>query len=186
LFVSHEPCASAMLLVVSALEACALDTYITAIYEHNVVVSEDTEVPVSPEEALMLMDKNRAILEVAIKAAARQGAHIIVTPEDGIYVWVFTINPYLKDVPDPQVDWILCADPGRYHPCCPRGNGPVRSSFRSGYTKPCNSSDPRCPSDGRCRFNTNVVFDSEGKLVAHYHKVKRILQDSGSARSSGD
>lgn len=63
--------ASAVLLVLSALEACALDSYVAAVYEHSVVLSEDTEVPVSPEEALMQMDKNMAILEAAIKAAAR-------------------------------------------------------------------------------------------------------------------
>lgn len=57
-----------------------------------------------------------AILEVVIKEAARKGAHIIVTPQDGIYGWVLTretIYPYLEDIPDSQVDWIPCVDPGR-------------------------------------------------------------------------
>ncbi|NXE78005.1 VNN1 Pantetheinase, partial [Cochlearius cochlearius] len=179
--------ASAVLLVLSALEACALDSYVAAVYEHNVILSEDTEVPVSPEEALMLMDKNMAILEAAIKEAARQGAHIIVTPEDGIYGWVFTretIYPYLEDIPDPQVDWIPCADPRRFAPSpvlerlsCLARNNSIYVVANMGDKKPCNSSDPRCPSDGHYQYNTNVVFDSEGKLVARYHKYNLFVTE---------
>ncbi|NWX74829.1 VNN1 Pantetheinase, partial [Alca torda] len=175
------------LLVLSALEACALHTYVAAVHEHNVVLSEDTELPVSPEEALMLMDRNMAILEAAIKEAARQGAHIIVTPEDGVYGWVFareTTYPYLEDIPDPQVDWILCADPGRFAPSpVPERlsslarNNSIYVVANMGDKKLCNSSDPRCPSDGHCQFNTNVVFDSEGKLVALHEQYNLFVTE---------
>uniref|UniRef100_A0A8C8YE23 Vanin 3 n=1 Tax=Panthera leo TaxID=9689 RepID=A0A8C8YE23_PANLE len=92
----------------------ALDTFIAAVYEHAVILPNRTETPVSKEEALLLMNKNIDVLENAVKLAARQGAHIIVTPEDGIYGWVFTretIYPYLEDIPDPEVNWIPCTDP---------------------------------------------------------------------------
>uniref|UniRef100_A0A667H755 Vascular non-inflammatory molecule 3 n=1 Tax=Lynx canadensis TaxID=61383 RepID=A0A667H755_LYNCA len=92
----------------------ALDTFVAAVYEHAVILPNRTETPVSKEEALLLMNKNIDVLENAVKLAARQGAHIIVTPEDGIYGWVFTretIYPYLEDIPDPEVNWIPCTDP---------------------------------------------------------------------------
>nr|KAF6363921.1 vanin 3 [Pipistrellus kuhlii] len=92
----------------------ALDTFIAAVYEHAVILPNRTETPASKEEAVLLMNKNIDVLEKAVKLAATQGAHIIVTPEDGIYGWVFTretIYPYLEDIPHPEVNWIPCTDP---------------------------------------------------------------------------
>ncbi|XP_004874617.1 vascular non-inflammatory molecule 3 [Heterocephalus glaber] len=158
----------------------ALDTFIAAVYEHAVILPNRTEKPVSHEEALLLMNKNIDVLEKAVKLAAQQGAHIIVTPEDGIYGWVFTresIYPYLEDIPAPEVNWIPCRNPKRF------GNTPVQERLSClakdnsiyvvaniGDKKPCNASDPQCPPDGRYQYNTNVVFDAEGRLVARYHK----------------
>uniref|UniRef100_A0A8B9Y6K5 Vanin 3 n=1 Tax=Bos mutus grunniens TaxID=30521 RepID=A0A8B9Y6K5_BOSMU len=101
------------ILVLFVLRVGALDTFLASVFEHALILPNRTETPVLKEEALLLMNKNIDVLEKALKLAAR-GAHIIVTPEDGIYGWVFTretIYPYLEDIPDPEANWIPCRDP---------------------------------------------------------------------------
>uniref|UniRef100_A0A2K6QM81 Vanin 3 n=1 Tax=Rhinopithecus roxellana TaxID=61622 RepID=A0A2K6QM81_RHIRO len=162
-----------------ALSVGALDTFIAAVYEHTVILPNRTETPVSKEEGLLPMNKNIDVLEKAVKLAAKRGAHIIVTPEDGIYGWVFTresIYPYLEDIPDPGVNWIPCRDPWRFGntpgqqrlSCLAKDNS-IYVVANTGDKKPCNASDPQCPPDGRYQY-TDVVFDSQGKLVARYRK----------------
>lgn len=162
------------------LRVSALDTFIAAVYEHAVILPNETEAPVSQDDALLLMNKNLDILERAIKQAAEQDAQIIVTPEDALYGWKFTretISPYLEDIPDPQVTWIPCEDPHRF------GHTPIQARLSClaksnsiyilaniGDKKPCNSRDPTCPASGYYQYNTNVVYNKEGKLVARYHK----------------
>ena len=41
-----------------------------------------------------------------------------------------------------------------------------------GDKKPCSSRNTTCPSNGHYQYNTNVVYDAKGKLVARYHKVR--------------
>uniref|UniRef100_A0A673V744 CN hydrolase domain-containing protein n=1 Tax=Suricata suricatta TaxID=37032 RepID=A0A673V744_SURSU len=132
-----------------------------------------------PKEALVLMNKNLDVLENAVQLAARQGAHIIVIPEDGIYGWVFTretIYPYLEDIPDPKVNWIPCTEPRERQSmmqqrlsCLAKDNS-IYGVANIGDKKPCNASDPQCPPDGCYQYNTDVVFDSKGRLLARYHK----------------
>ncbi|KAF4024584.1 hypothetical protein G4228_016613 [Cervus hanglu yarkandensis] len=163
------------------LHVSALDTFKAAVYEHAVILPSDTKTPVSPGEALFLMNKNIDILEKAIKQAAeQQGAQIIVTPEDALYGWKFTretIFPYLENIPDPQVNWIPCQDPRRFghtpvqaRLSCLAKNNSIYVVANMGDKKPCNSSHTKCPSNGHYQYNTNVVYDKTGKLVARYHK----------------
>lgn len=44
-----------------------------------------------------------------------------------------------------------------------------------GDKKQCNSSDSRCPEDGHFFYDTTVAFNTEGKLIARYHKVKNFI-----------
>lgn len=39
-----------------------------------------------------------------------------------------------------------------------------------GTKQPCKHTDPHCPRDGRYQFNTNVVFNDAGTLIATYRK----------------
>ncbi|KAF6116947.1 vanin 2 [Phyllostomus discolor] len=164
-----------------ALHVSALDTFIAAVYEHAVILPEKTETPVSQDNALLLMNKNIDILEKAIKQAAQQGAEIIVTPEDALYGWSFTretIFPYLEDIPDPRVNWIPCQDPHKFGhtpvqvrlSCLAKDNS-IYVLANIGDKKPCKSNDPTCPSNGYYQYNTNVVYDKKGQLVARYHKA---------------
>ncbi|PNJ78578.1 VNN2 isoform 4 [Pongo abelii] len=156
------------------------DSFIAAVYEHAVILPNKTETPVSQEDALNLMNKNIDILERAIKQAAEQGARIIVTPEDALYGWKFTretVFPYLEDIPDPQVNWIPCQDPHRFghtpvqaRLSCLAKNNSIYVLANLGDKKPCNSRDSTCPPNGYFQYNTNVVYNTEGKLVARYHK----------------
>ncbi|XP_069462776.1 pantetheinase-like [Ambystoma mexicanum] len=169
-----------LLSVLSVGKVCALESYVAAVYEHAVILPNVSLKPVSPAEALSLMNKNMDVLEKAVAGAAAKGAHIIVTPEDGLYGFFFTretIYPYLEDIPDPEVTWNPCTDPKRFGPTpvlerlsCMAKNKSIYVAANMGDKKPCNSTDVTCPKDGRYQYNTNVVFDAEGKLVARYHK----------------
>ncbi|XP_006885039.1 PREDICTED: vascular non-inflammatory molecule 2 isoform X1 [Elephantulus edwardii] len=166
--------------VLLILDIGAQDTFLAAVYEHAVILPEKTETPVSQEDALILMNENIDILERAIRQAAKEGAQIIVTPEDALYGWSFTretVFPYLEEIPDPQVNWIPCQDYHRF------GHTPVQRRLSClakdnsiyivaniGDKKPCNDHDSTCPSNGYYQYNTNVVYNAEGQLVARYHK----------------
>ncbi|XP_004483695.1 pantetheine hydrolase VNN2 [Dasypus novemcinctus] len=171
---------SAVVLALIILNVGALGTFKAAVYEHAVILPNQTLRVVSQEDALLLMNKNLDILEAEIKQAAQQGAQIIVTPEDALYGWTFTretVFPYLEDIPDPQENWIPCQNPQRF------GHTPIQKRLSClakdnsiyilaniGDKKQCDSRNSACPRNGYYQYNTNVVYDKEGKLVARYHK----------------
>ena len=63
---------SVAVLALIILHVSALDTFKAAVYEHAVILPNHTETHVSQDDALLLMNRNIDILEIAIKQAAEQ------------------------------------------------------------------------------------------------------------------
>ncbi|XP_061616434.1 biotinidase [Phyllopteryx taeniolatus] len=167
-------------------------TYVAAVYEHRVILNPDPHIPLSRLDALQHMRKNLAVYEEQAALAARQGAQIVVFPEDGLQGFNFSrssISGYLETIPDPQEDtWNPCMEPGRFNntevqqqlSCMARRHN-LYVVANMADVQPCPlKTEPTssCPSDGRWQFNTNVVFRSDGLLVARYHKQNLYFEEA--------
>ncbi|KAM4539942.1 biotinidase [Odontesthes bonariensis] len=173
--------------------ASAVDSsYVAAVYEHKVILNPEPRAPLSRRHALQHMQRNLDIYEEQAALAAQQGAQILVFPEDGIHGFNYTrssISGYLETIPDPQEErWNPCAEPDRYSntevlqrlSCMARRHN-LYLVANMADLQPCPlKTDPSspCPSDGRWQFNTNVVFSSDGLLVARYHKHNLYFEEA--------
>ena len=118
-----------------------------------------------------------------------QNASIIVFPEYGLTGFGYTrdsFQPFLEDIPDPKkTSWNACEEPKAnssspilHRLSCLAKTYDMYLVVNMGDVKPCNkSTDENCPSDGRYQYNTNVVFDDKGNLVARYHKQHPFLNE---------
>ncbi|KAK9526963.1 hypothetical protein VZT92_015633 [Zoarces viviparus] len=166
-------------------------SYVAAVYEHNLVLNPEPRVPLSRPAALQHMQKNLDVYEEQAALAAQQGAQILVFPEDGLQGFNFSrssISGYLETIPDPQQEsWNPCTEPGKYNNTevlqrlsCMARRYNLYLVANMADLQPCSlKTDPSsCPSDGRWQFNTNVVFRSDGLLVARYHKHNLYFEES--------
>nr|XP_054600820.1 biotinidase isoform X1 [Nothobranchius furzeri] len=168
-----------------------LDSYIAAVYEHTVILNPEPRTPLSRHDALRHMQRNLDVYEEQAALAAQQGAQIIVYPEDGIHGFNYTrssISGYLETIPDPEERWNPCMEPGRFNNTevlqrlsCVARRYHLYLVANMADLQPCPlKTDPSssCPSDGHWQFNTNVVFNSEGLLVARYHKHNLYFEEA--------
>ena len=130
-----------------------------------------------------------------MREAREKGADIIVFPEDGIYGFTFSsreqLLPYLEVIPDPSE--------GRYTPCrdlsfsdrpvltflsCLAQRNEIAIVANMGDKQKCDNSPhcesdtSLCPPDGWYMYNTNVAFDTDGSLLAKYHKSHLYAKES--------
>uniref|UniRef100_A0A8D1T8H5 Pantetheinase n=1 Tax=Sus scrofa TaxID=9823 RepID=A0A8D1T8H5_PIG len=164
------------------LKASSLDTFIAAVYEHAVILPDAPLTPVSHEEALMLMNRNLDLLEGAIMSAAKQVQFLELLVASVYFFFILRVCRFgylicntkamkLKS----QMNTIFGHTPVQKRLSCLARDNSIYIVANIGDKKPCNASDPDCPHDGRYQYNTDVVFDSEGRLVARYHKQNLFL-----------
>ena len=128
--------------------------------------------------------------ELALDALRRAGgANIVVFPEDAIlgeaYFSREQIAPYLEAIPEvtPTSHINPCTDSATFKDrpilqklsCLAKQYGIVLVA-NMGDVQPCTSES--CPKDQKHYFNTNVVFETDGTLVAKYHKVNLYAEEA--------
>lgn len=107
----------------------------------------------------------------------------MVFPEDGIHGIAHSregVKSYLEYIPDPEKEkWNPCQRQKRYDnseiqhalSCMAKRNRMYVVANMGDY-QPCNKADDKkCPEDGQYQFNTDVVYDPTGLLIAKYHKI---------------
>ncbi|GFT15351.1 vascular non-inflammatory molecule 2 [Nephila pilipes] len=137
--------------------------------------------------------KHLEIYDIAAKTAAKKEADIIVFPESGLLPFKkpsreWLLN-FIEDIPDPKKAIVNpCEEASQFNnlpilrklSCLARDNNiyvvantadfkkcDINSNCnRNKNSKNCTS----CPDDGHFFYNTNVVFDRDGTLVAKYYK----------------
>lgn len=129
-----------------------------------------------------IIDANLAIYRNASSEAGKDGVQILVFPEGGLGWVIAELNntrdsmmPFCEELPSASASEVFCDSLNGSHPqlknlsCMAREADLVLvvnlCTFQS-----CNESDPSCPTDGRYQWNTDLVFSSNGSLIAKYYK----------------
>ena len=162
--------------------AAVSSTYRAAVVEYKPYAGPIHVIPITKQAAQQNMMKNLRSFETLMQQAHVQGVQLIVFPEYGItgaaFITRATVYPYLENIPVVSGDAVI-------NPCLSDsfGDRPVLKKLscmareytmvlvaNMGDVQECSDS-PNCPPDGHYQFNTDVVFDSDGSLLAKYHKT---------------
>ena len=153
-------------------------TFRGAVYEHAIqdVILDQSDL--SRAGVWKALSVNVQPLTEAARNAKNQGADIVVFPEYAITGFAWSnrshVRAVLEDIKDVGVN-----------PCTSMPEQTIQNwlsclakelkmyiTANVGDLKFCNrAKDSKCPQDGAYQYNTNVVYDRNGKLVHRYHKI---------------
>ncbi|CAL1272738.1 unnamed protein product [Larinioides sclopetarius] len=159
------------------------DYFTAAVFEHRLQLRNAVG-----KEPMEIKTANLQYFGKAVEVAAQKGADIIVFNEYGIFrirKREALVN-YAEYVPDPKLQkFNPCVEKAKDKTvlytvsCFARENNIYIVANLIGF-EPCEatcdaaeveSCEAKCPDDGVFFYNTNVVFDREGNLIARYRKL---------------
>ena len=152
--------------------------YIAAVAEHSVFMGSEGD---SPE---YLLEINLQLYENLTSLAKSQKAQVIVFPEFGLTPTKAEsrsdLYPFLEVIPDVNSSQLIspCLTPQQFasspillRMSCTARNNKILTLINIIDKQECSSStDLNCPIDGHYQYNTDVLFDENGFIVAKYHK----------------
>ena len=156
---------------------CANNSYLAAIAEHAINYGKGGE---SPSDLLQL---NLDLYTRHVRLAKEKKAQVIVFPEFGLTA-VDSDNttradlyPFAEQIPEASENVVPCGNE-RYaatsilaRMSCIAKEQQILVLINTIDWVNCNAaSDKSCPSDNHYQYNTDVVFDEQGMIVAKYHK----------------
>lgn len=139
------------------------------------------------------VEANLDVFKKVARLAATNGADILVLPEDGIFDGPLTrVHKVLEDIPDPElylnsIHSNPCTQPDLFPyqnilkklSCIARENG-LYLVANYGTKAKCEPGSIvgkfKCPDSGEFAFNTDVVFNSEGKFIKRYRKWNIFIE----------
>lgn len=162
----------------SLCEVSRHDEYLAAVVQYS---------PVKTDALNVTMLENAVAYEQIIQRVQRYKADIIVFPETGLTGFGYSqnrteIRPYLIEIPNPK-DRVIPYLHGKYnHPILEKLSYAAKENemyvvvnlLEIDYCTISNGST--CPNDGAYYYNTNVVFNREGAIVARYRKINLFCE----------
>lgn len=163
--------------------------FIAAVYEHSRYGDNETELQLT--DPFRISNTNLKQYSKVAKIAAQHRVQILVFPESGLFNCKNrkTVQPFLQHIPsatqkvnlcnkfknNPQVDSKLYIVV--FLSCLAREHS-LYIDVTLGEIEECNSSlDINCPSDNSYKYNTQIVFDADGQLVAKYRKHRLFFEN---------
>jgi predicted amidohydrolase len=154
----------------------AIGDYVAAVANHDMIVTDSD----SPD---YLLSKNIELYENLTKVGSENGAKVIVFPEFGLTPVASAdersdLYPFIEIIPDVNdVPLIPCEDSSfsdrpilQRMSCSSRYNNILVLVNMIDNVACSAATDSKCPTDNHYQFNTDVLFDESGAIVAKYHK----------------